>query len=161
VPRGDHDDVDAAQLAVDPDLLPPRGRDAPGTGRARLATLAAIALGGALGSPARYAIGRVLPPTPGGFPWATFLINVVGSFALGALVTSVAERWPPTRFVRSFAAIGFLGAFTTFSTYAVESDLLVKDGHAGIALVYVAGSLLVGLAAAYLGLLSPRLRRAA
>jgi fluoride exporter len=160
VPRGDHDDVDTAQVAVDPDLLP-RAARAPGTVRARLGPLIAVALGGALGSPARYAIGRVLPPSAGGFPWATFLINVVGSFALGALVTSIAEQWPPSRFVRPFAAIGFLGAFTTFSTYMVESDLLVKDGRAGIALVYVAASLFVGLAAAYLGLLSPRLRRSA
>jgi CrcB protein len=76
---------------------------------------------------------------------------------LGLLLTFVIERWPPTRYVRPFAAIGFLGAYTTFSTYMVETDLLVKDGNAAVALTYVVASLLAGLVAVYLGIVIGRL----
>ena len=124
---------------------------------ARPEILLAIALGGAAGTPARCAIGRIITTHPGGVPWATFLINVTGSFVLGVLLTLIIERWPPTRYVRPFAAIGFLGAYTTFSTYMVETDLLIKDGDVGIAIAYVAGTLLVGLIAVYLGIVSVRI----
>jgi CrcB protein len=95
--------------------------------------------------------------SPWSVPWATFWINVSGSFALGVLLTLILERWPPTRFVRPFAAIGFLGAYTTFSTLGVEADLLISDGHYSIASLYVFGSLSAGLAATYLGVTVGRL----
>ena len=153
----DPDAVRGEQAAVDPDLFGPRVPPGRARARWRPEVLAAIAVGGSLGSPARYAIGRVVPTASGGFPWATFLINVTGSFVLGALVTLIVERWPPTRYVRPFAAIGFLGAYTTFSTYMVETDLLVKDGHLAVAVLYVGGSLVVGLAAVYLGIVGIRI----
>ncbi len=142
------------QASVDPDLLAPR-RGRP-TRRTRPAILVAIALGGALGSPARYAVSRVVPATANGFPWSTFLINVSGSLVLGALLIFVIERWPPTRYVRPFAAIGFLGAYTTFSTFMVEADTLTKDGHGDVAALYVAASLIAGLAAVYAGIVIAR-----
>ena len=114
--------------------------------------LAAIAAGGALGAPARYALSRIVHVAPGTFPWATFWTNVSGSFLLGVLVTVIVERFPPTKFVRPFAAVGFLGAYTTFSTFAVEADVLVKDGHAAIAVAYVVASLVVGITAASAGI---------
>lgn len=157
MPPSDRSDITAHQASVDPDLFPPRGRAGPRLSRARPAILLAIALGGAFGSPTRYAIGRLVPAGAGGFPWATFLINVTGSLVLGALLTLIVERWPPTRYVRPFAAIGFLGAYTTFSTFMVETDLLVKDGHVAVALAYTAGSLAVGLLAAYVGIVSIRI----
>lgn len=131
------------------DVLARRRR--PLRARVRPATLAAVAAGGALGTPARYLVSRAVPVGPGSFPWTTFWINVSGSFALGVLLTLIVERWPPTRFVRSFAAIGFLGAYTTFSTFGVEADRLVSGGHPHIALAYVAASLGSGLVAVYAG----------
>jgi CrcB protein len=79
------------------------------------------------------------------------MVNVTGCFVLGVLLTLIVERWPPSTHVRAFAVIGFLGAYTTFSTYTVEAVLLTKDHHADIALAYVAASLVVGLLAVSAG----------
>jgi CrcB protein len=114
--------------------------------------IVAIAVGGALGTLARYGVERALVAAPNGFPWATFTVNVTGSFLLGLIVTLVVERWPPTRFVRPFAAIGFCGGFTTFSTLAVESVQRIQHGRVGLAAVYVAASLVAGMVAAFLGM---------
>ena len=112
----------------------------------------AIAAGGALGTLARYGTDRLLVVAPTGFPWATFTVNVAGSLVLGLIVTLVVERWPPTRFVRPFAAIGFCGGFTTFSTLAVEATQRIQHGRVGLAAVYVLASLVAGVAAAALGM---------
>jgi CrcB protein len=117
-----------------------------------LGTVAAVAAGGAVGAPARYAIGESAHVTAGSFPWPTFWINVGGSFALGVLLVLVVERLRPTRYVRPFLATGVLGAFTTFSTFAVETDVLAKDGHAGMAVVYAIASLAAGLVAVFAGM---------
>jgi CrcB protein len=114
--------------------------------------VAAIAVGGALGTLARYGTDRALVVSSTGFPWATFAVNVTGSFVLGLLVTLVVERWPPTRFVRPFAAIGFCGGFTTFSTLAVEAAQRVQHGHVALAAGYVLASLAAGVVAATLGM---------
>lgn len=124
--------------------------------RAEPSVLAAIALGGALGAPARYGVAELVHVAPNSFPWATFWTNITGSFALGLLLALVLERFPPTRYLRPFVATGFLGAYTTYSTFAVETDLLIKDGHAAIALTYASASLLVGFAAVWVGILAAR-----
>jgi CrcB protein len=116
----------------------------------------AIAAGGALGAPARYGVAQLVHVAAGSFPWATFWTNVSGSFALGLLLALVLERFPPTRYARPFVATGFLGAYTTYSTFAVETDLLIKDGHAGIGLAYAGASLAVGLAAVWAGIVAAR-----
>ena len=116
------------------------------------AVLLAIAVGGALGAPARYGIARLLPVTPGTFPWATFWTNISGAFVLGVFLTVVIERYPPTRFVRPFFAVGFLGAYTTFSTLAVETARLVHDGEVALAVAYTAASIAVGLVVACAGI---------
>jgi len=118
--------------------------------------LVAVAAGGALGAPARYGLAQLVGVGAGGFPWATFWTNVSGSLALGLVLVLVVERFPPSRYVRPFVAVGFLGAYTTFSTFAVEVDLLVKDGHAETALVYVVASLVGGFAAVACGILLGR-----
>jgi CrcB protein len=125
-------------------------------GRAEPSVLAAIALGGAVGAPARYGLGQLVHVTPGTFPWATFATNVTGSFALGLVLALVLERFPPTRYLRPFVATGFLGAYTTYSTFAVETDLLVRDGHAPVALGYAAASVLAGLVAVWTGIWAAR-----
>jgi CrcB protein len=103
----------------------------------------AVALGGALGAVARYGVGAAV----GGrsFPWATLVINVAGSFALGVVLAGAATRWPPA--VASAATVGFLGAFTTFSTFSFEATQLLRDGRPAAAGTYVAISVVLGLLA--------------
>ena len=139
-----------AQASVDPDLIASqRGRP---RRRTRPAILVAISVGGVAGTAARYGLTRVIHVAPGSFPWSTFTINLTGSFALGVLLTFIIERWPPSRYVRPFAAIGFLGAYTTFSTYMTEAVVL-----ANIAALYVLASLFLGLFAVYAGIVVARL----
>jgi fluoride exporter len=118
--------------------------------------MAAVALGGALGAPARYGISLAVHVTPGTFPWGTFWTNVSGSFVLGLVLTFLLERFPPSRFLRPFVATGFLGAFTTYSTFAVETDLLVRNGHVGVAAAYALGSLAAGFTAVWVGIVLAR-----
>lgn len=121
-------------------------------GRRRWLVLGAVALGGALGAPARYGISLAVTITPGSFPWGTFWTNVSGSFALGFVLAVLLERFPPTRYLRPFVATGFLGAYTTYSTFAAETDLLVRNGHVGVAAAYVGASLVGGFGAVWTGL---------
>lgn len=123
--------------------------------RAEPATLCAIAIGGALGASARYGLTQLVHLGAAGFPWATFGINVSGSFLLGLLLAATVSQ-TTNRYIRPFASIGVLGAFTTYSTFAVESDLLVKDGHAVTAVAYGIGSLVLGLGAVSAGSLLGR-----
>ena len=118
--------------------------------------LAAVSLGGALGAPARYGIAQLVYITPGTFPWGTFWINLSGSFAVGFVLILVLERFPPTRYIRPFVATGFLGAYTTYSTFAVETDLLIKNGHWAIALSYVTASITAGFLAVWAGMVLAR-----
>jgi fluoride exporter len=119
--------------------------------------VAVIALGGALGSMARYGMTQLIPVAPDGFPWATFWTNLSGAFVLGFFLTLVLERLPPNRYLRPFFAVGFLGAYTTFSTMAVETVVLVKDGHAAIGVGYTLASVAAGLVLASLGVVLARL----
>jgi CrcB protein len=118
--------------------------------------LAAIAIGGALGAPARYGIAQLVPFIPGTFPWGTFWTNLSGAFVLGFFLTYLIERFPPSRFVRPFFGIGFLGAYTTFSTMAVETARLVKDGDVALGVGYTLVSIATGLLVCYLGMVSAR-----
>lgn len=118
--------------------------------------VAVIFLGGALGASARYGVAQLLHAPAGSFPWATFWTNVSGSVVLGTGLVLFLERFPPSRYLRPFMATGFLGAYTTYSTFAVETDMLVKDGHTATALAYVGASLVVGVAAVWIGMLVAR-----
>ena len=154
-------------IPIDPDQAPPqpaapavaptRRASRRPSGRTRPDVLAVVALGGMLGASARYGIAQWLPTRPDRFPWATFWTNMSGSFLLGLLLMLLLERLPPTRLVRPFLATGILGAFTTMSTYQVETALLIKDGHPLTGIVYGLGSLAAGLALAYTGILAGRL----
>lgn len=117
----------------------------------------AIALGGALGAVARYGITRWVEVGPGGFPWATFWTNVSGAFVLSLFLTAAVGFLPPTRYLRPFFAVGFLGSYTTFSTLAVETVLLCKDGHVVLGVGYTLASVAAGLAVAYLGTVVARI----
>jgi len=121
-------------------------------GRVEPDVLAVIAVGAMLGAAARFKLAEALPTKPGHFPWATLWTNLSGSFLLGFLMIVLLERFPPTRYVRPFLATGILGAFTTMSTYAVETALLMKDDHTATAVLYGVGSVAAGLAVAYVGI---------
>jgi CrcB protein len=136
------------KIPVDPDTV---------RGRPDFAVLAVVAVGGMAGASARYAVTRWVAPQAGGFPWAIFWVNVSGSFFLGLLLVLALERFPPSRLLRPFFATGVLGAYTTMSTFLVDTTVLVKDGHVATAAVYAVGSIVAGLAAAYVGVLSGRL----
>ena len=118
--------------------------------------VAVIALGGALGAPARYEVAQLIHVAPDSFPWATLVTNLSGAFVLGLFLTVVVRRMPTSRHLRPFFAVGFLGAFTTFSTLAVETVTLVKDGDAGVGIAYLLVTVGVGLLAAYLGIVVAR-----
>ena len=111
-------------------------------------TTVLIAIAGAAGALTRYGIGRAVGPRP--FPWATLGINVSGSFVLGFLVTiGVTRDWPETTTVP--LAVGFLGAYTTFSTFSLETFTLLRTDRAPAAFACIAASVVGGLAAAALG----------
>jgi CrcB protein len=119
--------------------------------RTRWDVLLAIALGGALGSVARWSLVHALPPRSGAMPWATFLENLSGSLVLGAFMVLVLDVWPTRRYLRPFVGVGLLGGWTTFSTYALDTRGLLADGAPGLAFGYLAGTLVAGLAAAWAG----------
>jgi CrcB protein len=96
-------------------------------------------------------LGLAWPTASGHFPWATFTINVSGAFLLGLVLTLLLERVGATRYVRPFFCVGVLGAWTTMSTFAVEEDLLIKEGHVAIAVAYVVATVVVGVAATWVG----------
>jgi CrcB protein len=103
-----------------------------------------VAVGGALGALARWGLGELVPDGTG-FPWTTFGINVVGSFALAALPAFDAVRARPWLAVA--LGTGVLGGFTTLSTYAGQGRALLVEGEALLAVAYLAGTLLACVAA--------------
>jgi fluoride exporter len=120
-----------------------------------IADLAAIAVGGGLGSVARYLLSAAFPAGHG-FPWAIFAVNVSGCFLLGLLVVYVLEVWPPRRFLRPFLAIGLLGGYTTFSTYAGGVMTLLTSHAAALADAYALSSIFAALVAVWCGLKAAR-----
>ena len=116
----------------------------------------AVALGGALGTVARYELELAWPAAPGTFPPMTLAINLAGSLLLGVLLTVVASQSVQDHRVRAFAAVGLCGGFTTFSTWMMESILLARDGDSALGLLYTAVSLVAGFAAVALGVVLAR-----
>jgi len=118
--------------------------------------LGAIAAGGALGGLARWGIENAFAAPPDTFPWATFIVNISGSFALSFLLVLIVEVFPPSRYARPFIAVGFLGAYTTFSTWMIEADQLVSHGEAQLGVGYLFASMFAGFAAVSFGLIIGR-----
>lgn len=121
--------------------------------------IAAVGIGGAIGAIARYLVGSAFLQRFGpGFPWGTFAINVTGSFLIGMVAQFALTRsFGVTPMMRVFAATGVLGGYTTFSTFSLDTVILVGDGAAPLALAYAAGSIVSGVIAAYLGQVVARL----
>ena len=112
----------------------------------------AVALGGAVGSVARYLVSKYAGDMAGGsFPWGTFAVNVAGCLLIGVLTEAIASGHVPP-LVRLLLVTGFCGGFTTFSTFANESLMLMKTTDAIYTLLYIGASVAAGLIAAYAGL---------
>ena len=114
-------------------------------------TLLLVAVGGALGTLLRAALEAAHPAAPGGFPWTTWAVNVVGCFALGLLLTGWVRPGLAPRWWRPLIGTGFLGAFTTFSAVMHAVASLERSGSAGTALAYLGLSFVVGVASAAAG----------
>ena len=126
-----------------------------------LAATLNVALGGAVGAVLRYQSGRAMtavlgPQTMTAFPWATLTVNVVGSLAMGLLAGWLARHGQASESWRLLLGVGLLGGFTTFSAFSLEMMLLIERGQAATAIAYALVSVLVGLAALYLGLVTMR-----
>jgi CrcB protein len=115
-----------------------------------------VGVGGFLGANARYLIGAWVGSRMGSaFPYGTLVINISGSFILGVIMGLVDARTLSPTF-RLAAGVGFVGAYTTFSTFTYETMRLAEDGSSLLAVVNVVGSLLAGLAATIAGLAAGR-----
>jgi CrcB protein len=109
--------------------------------------LAAIFAGGFVGAAARGEVGEALPYTPGHWPWATFLVNVIGALLVGYFTTRLQERLPPSAYRRPLLGTGLCGGLTTFSTMQLELLRMLDDDRLGLALGYAGASVAAGLAA--------------
>ncbi len=119
--------------------------------------IVAIGLGGAVGAMARHGVAHACNILFGtNFPYGTLIVNVAGSFLIGIIFVLLVERalLPPVW--RSILIVGFLGAFTTFSTFSLQTLALFEEGRAGAALVYVGSSVIICVLAAALGLVLAR-----
>jgi len=119
--------------------------------------LLAIAGGGAAGAVARYWVsGRVYGWLGTGFPWGTLAVNVAGSFLIGLLAILLIERLPYSAEWRSLLIVGFLGAFTTFSTFSLETLALIEQADYAKALANAVLSVVACLGATWLGVVAGR-----
>lgn len=117
----------------------------------------AIGAGGAVGAMARHGVSRAALHYLGpNFPWGTLTVNAVGSFAMGAFIVWLARHEPQTSALRAFLTVGLLGAFTTFSTFALDAVTLAKDRTLTIAGVYVAASVVLSIGGLVAGMVAMR-----
>ena len=113
----------------------------------------AVALGGAAGSLARYSLDRLIERRSFAvFPWSTFTINVSGCLLIGVLTAAIVDRHHTPAWLRLGLVMGFVGGYTTFSTFAQETLDLTEEGHLTTAMLYSLGSLALGVAAVYIGM---------
>lgn len=122
-----------------------------------VAKLCVVVVGGFLGAGSRYLVGGWIAARLGtGFPWGTLVINVSGSFVLGLVVMLLNERFLGHAGWRLLIPIGFIGAYTTFSTFELETFHLISQGSILQALANIVGSVLAGFAALWLGVVIGR-----
>jgi fluoride exporter len=119
--------------------------------RLNILKLISVMLGGFFGALTRYGIGEWIP-TNNGFPLGTFIINLIGCFFLGWFLTFITFRKNIKPEFTLLIGTGLIGSFTTFSTFSVETIVLVRNGLAGYGTLYVLFSIIFGLLLVYLGL---------
>ena len=110
-----------------------------------------VAFGGGIGACLRYLIGLIPLKEPFAFPVKTLMINLLGCFVIGLIATLAVKNSTLSPKTVLFIKTGLCGGFTTFSTFALETETLIKTGHIGVALLYVALSVLVGVGLAFAG----------
>ena len=113
--------------------------------------LAAVFIGGALGTLARAGLAELGAPHPSQWPWPTFVVNIVGAFLLGYFSTRLLERLPLSSYRRPMWGTGLCGGLTTFSTFGFESFSLANDRQYVLASANILACVVVGLAAVWLG----------
>ena len=122
-----------------------------------LAIWGVVALGGAIGSLARFGLGLVVADITGPrFPWGTLLINILGAFVIGWFSALTMNRMPVSPEFRAFVVVGLCGGFTTFSSYSLQTLELLRGGEVPAALAYMAGSAVLCLLAVWAGALVGR-----
>lgn len=118
-----------------------------------IGTIGIVALGGALGAVARYGVNVGTVHFVGsGFPWATLVVNVIGSFLMGLMIAKFSQMNEVSQEIRMFCMTGFLGAFTTFSTFSLDFVTMWERGEMVQALVYMLSSVVVSILALFLAL---------
>jgi CrcB protein len=118
----------------------------------------AVAVGGSIGSVARYLVAMGSSKLFGAnFPWGVLIINVTGSFLIGAFVGLFATRWDLPQAFRIFLTVGICGGYTTFSTFSLDSYYLMERGELGAALMYMVASVCLSIGALTGGLFLTRL----
>lgn len=117
--------------------------------------MVAVAVGGVLGAAAREAVAQAMPAAPGAFPWSTLVVNVSGAFVLGLLLERLVRTGDDRgwrRRLRLAGGTGFLGSYTTYSTFAVETADLARTAHVAVAVAYLAATVVAGLVATAAGI---------
>jgi CrcB protein len=136
------------ELPLDPDPAAGGHRDLRRPAHLERGSLTLVAVGGFLGTLARYGVSLVEPTRTGRWPIGTFVVNLAGAFIVGVLLEALARSGAGAGWrqrVRLLIGTGFCGALTTYSTLAVEADLLVRDHQTGLALLYLLVSVIGGL----------------
>lgn len=116
-----------------------------------------VGVGGALGAMARFAVGGLLGSLPNGFPAATFVINVLGSLAMGLLIGLLVRTTPQFQSeIRLFVAVGIFGGFTTFSSFSLDAITMIERGDLLLAAIYIVGSVVLALFGLWVGMQAMR-----
>jgi CrcB protein len=110
-----------------------------------------IGVAGAVGVLARHAVQQIVP-RHGGVPWGTLLVNISGAFILGFLFTLIVRRFEVAMWVQEALLVGFLGGYTTFSAFSLETFLMLDHGQVALAASYSLGSVLGGVTAVFAGI---------
>lgn len=114
---------------------------------AAMISVLSIAAGGALGAVARHCVNVGAASAFGlVFPWGTLVVNVLGSFLMGILIGLFAHLWQPSQDMRAFLTVGFLGAFTTFSTFSLDAVTLYERGEVALSAVYIGANVALSIA---------------
>jgi fluoride exporter len=117
-----------------------------------MGTVFAVGVGGGLGALARYYIAGLVQPAGATFNWGIFVVNITGGLLMGLIVEASALKLNLQPDVRAFLTVGILGGYTTFSTFSLDSVLLLQKGEYGTAAVYIIGSVALSILALFAGL---------